>query len=111
MEVFPISETRGGGASAILKWQQSGGDIEGPFAQYEDWSPLQLMAAEGSNLGVEALLECGARPDGRGGGKSLAGIPAHSPMHLAARFGHASIIKLLASGGGQVQARLTGRTV
>ena len=56
---FPLEAARTGRYQAIAEWQQSGGHLDAPF-RFEDWSPLQLLCAEGNRDGVRALCECGA---------------------------------------------------
>ena len=70
---FPLEAARTGRYQAIAEWQQSGGHLDAPF-RFEDWSPLQLLCAEGNRDGVRALCECGALPNGRQR-SSLAGLP------------------------------------
>jgi len=98
---FPVDEARAGSTHTVASWQQAGGQLDAPFT-FEDWAPLQLLAAEGCLPGVKSLLACGARAEGRasGAGRSLAGVPVHSPLHLAARYGHASVCAALCSEGG-----------
>ena len=97
---FPLEAARTGRYQAIAEWQQSGGHLDAPF-RFEDWSPLQLLCAEGNRDGVRALCECGALPNGRQR-SSLAGLPWQPPLVIAARYGHAEVISLLASYGGDV---------
>jgi hypothetical protein len=101
LEPFPIDDARAGRTQTVALWKQAGGQVDAPFT-FEDWAPLQLFAAEGCLPGVSTLLECGARPEGRAAAaaSSLAGVPLHSPLHLAARYGHAPVCAALCSQGG-----------
>ena len=98
---FPIDQVRAGSTHVVASWQQPGGQLDAPFT-FEDWTPLQLLTAEGCLPGVKSLLACGACAEGRASatGRSLAGVPIHSPLHLAARYGHASMCTALCSEGG-----------
>jgi len=84
----------------VAEWQQAGGDVDAPF-RFEDWNALQLMAAEGNELGVEALLTAGARVDFHVD-SNIAGLPWHTPLHIASRYGHSAVVRLLASRGADV---------
>ena len=97
---FPLEAARTGRYQTIAEWHQGGGHLDSPF-RFEDWSPLQLLSAEGNREGVRAMLECGALPDGRPS-TSLTGIPWQTPLMIAARYGHADIVSILASYGADV---------
>jgi len=109
VDPFPIDAARAGRGVEVAQWQQGGGEVDAPFT-FEEWAPLQLLAAEGNKDGVATLLACGASPNGprgqaRGGPGLLAGLPWASPLHVAARFGHAKVVEALGSGGVSVDLR------
>ena len=92
---FPLEAARTGRYQAIEEWRQAGGNLDAPF-RFEDWSPLQLLSAEGNRDGVRALLQCGAAADGRNP-TSITGLPWQTPLIIAARYGHAEVVSILAS--------------
>jgi ankyrin repeat protein len=60
---FPIESARIGDEDSIVSWQkQNRGNINAPL-EYETWTPLHLVTAEGNLTAVKLLLKLGARPD------------------------------------------------
>ena len=54
---FPLEAARHGEYVPIAAWIQSGGGaIDQPF-KFEDWNPLQLLAAEGNKAGVDCEMK------------------------------------------------------
>ncbi|CAM9528668.1 unnamed protein product [Ectocarpus fasciculatus] len=105
--VFPYQETRAGDFSALRHWLSQGGTIDSPLLRSvaETWTPLALACAEGRVELVRAIVEIGgARPSFSAQTKVLA---SSSPLHVAARYGHAGVAAVLLELGAVVDARDT----
>merc|ERR1719440_2294734 len=99
---FPMEDCRAGRLEAVRTWKRSkGGDINAQF-RFEEWTPLQLACAEGDERAVDVLLQADADPNSYLGGRTRA---AHSPLHIAARYGHAGVVEALLAGGADVAAK------
>ena len=89
-----ISAARSGDVEFLKKWVEGGGDLQRKLDNsFVSWTPMQLACAEGDIKAVETLLKAGADPnfnDGHDG---------YGALHIAARYGHHEIIKLLIASG------------
>ncbi len=56
-EQFPIRAS-----ASFAAWKVAGGRVDEPIA-YEEWAPLHLLAAEGNQGAVIAILDCDANVD------------------------------------------------
>ena len=104
-----------GAVKSIHAWQARGGDIDSLLIHQAggSYTPLQLAAFTGHATAVRALLACGADASvtaagvaARGGSGSGGGVPpavgaavGHLPLHLCARYGHASALEALLEAG------------
>ena len=64
------------------------------------WTPLQLLCSEGDVRGVALLLSLDAEP-----GKRVQADDQCTALHIAARFGFAPIVEILAKAGAGTDAR------
>lgn len=105
--VFPYQETRRGEVVALRGWLARGGQTNAPLLRSiaETWTPLMLACAEGDVALVRLLVETGgARASASVGTKVLA---SSAPLHVASRYGHASVASVLLELGAVVDARDT----
>mmetsp|Transcript_16954 Transcript_16954/g.28730 ORF Transcript_16954/g.28730 Transcript_16954/m.28730 type:complete len:250 (-) Transcript_16954:411-1160(-) len=70
-----------------------GGDIDKCYKD-DDWNALQFACSIGDVEVVKTLLSDGAAPDFRTKSQVL---PQVTPLHIAARYGHLEIVKLLST--------------
>ncbi|KAJ8604371.1 hypothetical protein CTAYLR_002572 [Chrysophaeum taylorii] len=66
-------------------------DVNAPF-RFDEWRPLQLAAAEGDDEAVRGLLAAGARV---GAISTSRCRPCHAALHVAARYGQVSVVRIL----------------
>lgn len=92
---------------ALSAWLARGGKIDAPLLGpvAETWTPLMLACAEGDASLVRAIIETGgARASASVGTKVLISL---SPLHIASRYGCASVAAILLEFGAVVEARDT----
>ena len=89
-----VAAARSGDVEFLQKWVEGGGDLQRKLDNsFVSWTPIQLACAEGDATAVETLLKAGADPnfnDGHDG---------YGALHIAARYGHHEIMKMLIAAG------------
>lgn len=65
--------------------------LDEPY-RFDEWRPLQLAAAVGDESKVLSLLSAGANPQALSSSRTK---PCHAALHVAARYGHADICRIL----------------
>lgn len=100
---FPFAAVREGDESSVVEYlkQKSSINVTSSF-ESEEWSPLHLAAAEGDTAAVILLLGLGAQVDRHVVSKVL---PGHTPLHVACRYGNASVAAELLRAGASPDTR------
>lgn len=97
VSTFPFQAARDGDLVAINSWRASArthtvaNPVDLPI-RFDDWRPLQLATAEGDECAVRTLLSAGATPEALTPSRCKA---CQTALHVAARYGHVSICRLL----------------
>lgn len=102
---FPYQDARWGNINKLKSWVADGGRSDEPLLQYvaETWTPLMFACAEGDEVPVRLIIEAArARASAR---ISTRVLPSLSPLHVAARYGHASVASTLIELGADVCPR------